>query len=155
MRKKRAEKRRIIPDPVYHDITVARFVNNLMHQGKKSTARKLFYEALEVIGTRTGQDALEVFRKALANVSPAVEVRSRRVGGSTYQVPMEVRPDRRVALGIRWILRYANDRRDKSMIDKLAGELIAASNGEGNAVKKREDVHRMADANRAFAHFRW
>lgn len=155
MRKKRAEKRRIIPDPVYHDITVARFVNNLMHQGKKSTARKLFYEALEVIGTRTGQDALEVFRKALANVSPAVEVRSRRVGGSTYQVPMEVRPDRRVALGIRWILRYANDRRDKSMIDKLASELIAASNGEGNAVKKREDVHRMADANRAFAHFRW
>jgi len=155
MRKKRAERRRIIPDPVYQDVTVARFVNNLMLKGKKSTARKLFYDALGIIADKTQQEPLEVFRKALANVSPAVEVRSRRVGGSTYQVPMEVRPDRRVALGIRWILRYAKDRRDKSMIDKLANELIAASNGEGNAVKKREDVHRMADANRAFAHFRW
>jgi small subunit ribosomal protein S7 len=155
MRKKRAEKRRIIPDPVYQDITIARFVNNLMMKGKKSTARRVFYDALEIVGNKTQQEPVEVFRKALANVSPAVEVRSRRVGGSTYQVPMEVRPDRRVALGIRWILKYAKDRRDKSMVDKLANELIAASNGEGNAVKKREDVHRMADANRAFAHFRW
>ncbi len=155
MRKKRAEKRRIIPDPVYNDVTVARFVNNLMLQGKKSVARRVFYQALNIVGDKTQQEPLEVFRKALANVSPAVEVRSRRVGGSTYQVPMEVRPDRRVALGIRWILRYAKDRRDKSMVEKLANELIAASNGEGNAVKKREDVHRMADANRAFAHFRW
>ena len=155
MRKKRAEKRRVLPDPLYGDVTVARFINNLMQDGKKSTARRLFYHALELIGTRTQQEPLEVFRKALANVSPAVEVRSRRVGGSTYQVPMEVRPDRRVALGIRWVIRYANDRRDKSMEEKLASELIAASNGEGGSVKKREDVHRMAEANRAFAHFRW
>jgi small subunit ribosomal protein S7 len=155
MRKKRAEKRRVLPDPLYGDVTVARFINNLMEDGKKSTARRLFYHALELIGTRTQQEPLEVFRKALANASPAVEVRSRRVGGSTYQVPMEVRPDRRVALGIRWVIRYATDRRDKSMEEKLASELIAASNGEGGSVKKREDVHRMAEANRAFAHFRW
>ena len=155
MRKKRAEKRRIIPDPLYGDITVARFINNLMNDGEKSTARRVFYGALELIGSRTQQEPLEVFRKALMNVSPAVEVRSRRVGGSTYQVPMEVRPDRRTALGIRWIIRYATDRREKNMEEKLASELISASNGEGSSVKKREDVHRMADANRAFAHFRW
>jgi small subunit ribosomal protein S7 len=155
MRKKRAEKRRIIPDPKFNDVTVARFVNNLMQDGKKSTARAILYDALDVIADRTGQEPLEVFRKALANVSPAVEVRSRRVGGSTYQVPMEVRQDRRVALGIRYLIKYASDRRDKSMHEKLAAELLAASNGEGGAVKKREDVHRMADANKAFAHFRW
>jgi small subunit ribosomal protein S7 len=155
MRKKRAEKRRVVPDPLYGDVTVARFINNLMLDGKKSTARRVFYEALQLIGNRTQQEPLEVFRKALSNVSPAVEVRSRRVGGSTYQVPMEVRPDRRTALGIRWIIRYATDRREKSMEEKLASELIAASNGEGSSVKKREDVHRMADANKAFAHFRW
>ncbi len=155
MRKKRAEKRRIIPDPLYGDVTVARFINNLMSDGEKSTARRVFYGALELIGSRTQQEPLEVFRKALMNVSPAVEVRSRRVGGSTYQVPMEVRPDRRTALGIRWIIRYASDRREKNMEEKLASELISASNGEGSSVKKREDVHRMADANRAFAHFRW
>jgi small subunit ribosomal protein S7 len=155
MRKKRAEKRRILPDPRYNDVVVARFVNNLMEGGKKSTSRRLLYNALELIGTRTQQDPLEVFRKALNNVSPAVEVRSRRVGGSTYQVPMEVRPERRYALGIRWIIKYATDRREKSMQEKLASELIAASNGEGGSVKKREDVHRMADANKAFAHFRW
>jgi small subunit ribosomal protein S7 len=140
---------------MYGDVTVARFINNLMLDGKKSTARRVFYEALTLIGTRTQQEPLEVFRKALSNVSPAVEVRSRRVGGSTYQVPMEVRPDRRTALGIRWIIRYASDRREKSMEEKLASELIAASNGEGSSVKKREDIHRMADANKAFAHFRW
>ena len=155
MRKKRAEKRRVVPDPLYGDVTVARFINNLMLDGKKSTARRVFYEALQLIGNRTQQEPLEVFRKALSNVSPAVEVRSRRVGGSTYQVPMEVRPDRRTALGIRWIIRYATDRREKSMEEKLASELIAASNGEGSSVKKREDVHRMADANKAFAHLRW
>ena len=155
MRKKRAEKRRVVPDPLYGDLTVARFINNLMLDGKKSTARRVFYEALQLIGNRTQQEPLEVFRMALSNVSPAVEVRSRRVGGSTYQVPMEVRPDRRTALGIRWIIRYATDRREKSMEEKLASELIAASNGEGSSVKKREDVHRMADANKAFAHFRW
>ena len=155
MRKKRAERRRIIPDPKFNDITVARFINNLMQDGKKSTARLILYNALDLVGERTGQEPLEIFRRALGNVSPAVEVRSRRVGGSTYQVPMEVRPDRRTALGIRWLIRYASDRRDKSMMEKLASELIAASNGEGSAVKKREDVHRMADANKAFAHFRW
>ncbi|MEP7220290.1 MAG: 30S ribosomal protein S7, partial [Bacteroidota bacterium] len=136
-------------------ITVARFINNLMLDGKKSTARRVFYGALELIGSRTQQEPIEIFHKALNNASPAVEVRSRRVGGSTYQVPMEVRPDRRIALGIRWIIKYAGDRREKSLDEKLASELIAASNGEGGSVKKREDVHRMADANRAFAHFRW
>jgi small subunit ribosomal protein S7 len=155
MRKKRAERRRVIPDPKFKDVTVARFINNLMQDGKKSTARLILYNALDLVGERTGQEPLEIFRRALGNVSPAVEVRSRRVGGSTYQVPMEVRPDRRTALGIRWLIRYASDRRDKSMMEKLASELIAASNGEGSAVKKREDVHRMADANKAFAHFRW
>ncbi|MBS1913919.1 MAG: 30S ribosomal protein S7 [Bacteroidetes bacterium] len=155
MRKKRAEKRRVLPDPLYNDITVARFINNLMEDGKKSTARRIFYSALELAGKRTSQEPLEVFRKALNNASPMVEVRSRRVGGSTYQVPMEVRPDRRTALGIRWLIKYATDRREKSMQEKLAGELVAAANGEGSSVKKREDVHRMADANRAFAHFRW
>jgi small subunit ribosomal protein S7 len=155
MRKKRAERRRVIPDPKFNDVTVARFINNLMQDGKKSTARLILYNALDLVGERTGQEPLEIFRRALGNVSPAVEVRSRRVGGSTYQVPMEVRPDRRTALGIRWLIRYASDRRDKSMMEKLASELIAASNGEGSAVKKREDVHRMADANKAFAHFRW
>jgi small subunit ribosomal protein S7 len=155
MRKKRAEKRRITPDPRFNDIVVARFINNLILDGKKGIARNILYQALDLVGERTQQEPLEVFRKALANVSPAVEVRSRRVGGSTYQVPMEVRPDRRVALGIRWLIRYASDRREKNMTEKLAGELIAASNGEGSAVKKREDVHRMADANKAFAHFRW
>jgi small subunit ribosomal protein S7 len=155
MRKKRAEKRRVTPDPKFNDVTVARFINNLMQDGEKSTARRLFYSALDMIGTRTQQDPIEIFRKALNNVSPAVEVRSRRVGGSTYQVPMEVRPERRIALGIRWLIKYATDRREKSMDEKLASEFIAASNGEGSSVKKREDVHRMADANRAFAHFRW
>ncbi len=155
MRKKRAEKRRVAPDPLYGDITVERFINNLMLDGKKSTARRIFYGALQIAGDRTQQEPLDLFRKALSNASPAVEVRSRRVGGSTYQVPMEVRPDRRVALGIRWLIRYSSDRREKSMEERLASELVAASNGEGGSVKKREDVHRMAEANRAFAHFRW
>lgn len=155
MRKKRAEKRRINPDPKFNDVAVERFVNNLMWQGKKSTARQLLYDALDIVAERTGEDPLEIFRKAVANVSPSLEVRSRRVGGATYQVPTEVRPDRRTALGIRWIIRYARERREKGMVAKLAGELFAAANGEGSAVKKREDTHRMADANRAFAHFRW
>jgi small subunit ribosomal protein S7 len=155
MRKKRAEKRQITPDPRFHDVSVERFINNLMSDGKKSTARRLLYNALDLIGTRTQQEPIEVLRKAMANVSPAVEVRSRRVGGSTYQVPMEVRPDRRAALGIRWLIKYATDRREKSMEERLASELIAASNGEGGAAKKRDDVHRMAEANKAFAHFRW
>lgn len=155
MRKKRAEKRRINPDPKFNDITVERFINNLMWEGKKSIARGILYDALDIVAERTGEDPLEVFRKALANVSPTLEVRSRRVGGATYQVPTEVRPERRTALGIRWLIRYSRERREKGTVAKLAGELIAAANNEGTAVKKKDDTHRMADANRAFSHFRW
>jgi small subunit ribosomal protein S7 len=155
MRKKRAERRHVTPDAKFNDVTVARFINNLMQDGKKSTARDILYGALEIVTNKTQQEPIEVLRRALQNASPAVEVRSRRVGGSTYQVPMEVRPDRRAALGIRWLIRFATERRDRSMHEKLAAELIAASNGEGGAVKKREDTHRMAESNKAFAHFRW
>lgn len=155
MRKKRAEKRHINPDPKFNDITVERFINNLMLQGKKSVARTVLYDALDIVGERTGEEPIEIFRKAIANVAPALEVRSRRVGGATYQVPTEVRPERRTALGIRWIIRYSRARREKGMTAKLAGELIAAANGEGVSVKKREDTHRMAEANKAFSHFRW
>lgn len=155
MRKKRADKRQVNPDPKFDDVTVERFINNLMWQGKKSVARGLLYDALDVVGERTGEEPIEIFRKAVANVSPALEVRSRRVGGATYQVPTEVRPERRTALGIRWLIRFARERREKGMTAKLAGELIAAANGEGSAVKKKEDTHRMAEANKAFSHFRW
>ncbi len=155
MRKKRAEKRRVAPDPKFGDIIVSKFINNVMYQGKKSTARTLVYDAFSIMGEKSGKDPLEVFRKALQNVAPALEVRSRRVGGATYQVPVDVREDRRVALAIRWIKTYASARRDKSMAAKLAAELLAASNGEGSAVKKREDTHKMAEANKAFAHFKW
>lgn len=155
MRKKRAEKRRVAPDPKYGDVIVSKFINNIMYQGKKSTARTIVYDAFSMMGEKSGKDPLEVFRKAMQNVAPSLEVRSRRVGGATYQVPVDVREDRRVALAIRWIKTYASARRDKSMAAKLAAELLAASNGEGSAVKKREDVHRMADANKAFSHFKW
>lgn len=155
MRKKRAEKRRNAPDPKYKDVVVSRFINNIMIQGKKSTARRIMYDAFDVIEQKTKQAPLDVFRKALSNVAPVTEVRSRRVGGATYQVPVEVREERRIALAIRWIKTYAAARRDKAMAQKLAAELIAASNGEGAAVKKREDTHRMAEANKAFAHFKW
>ncbi len=155
MRKKRAEKRRVAPDPKYGDVIVSKFINNIMYQGKKSNARTIVYDAFSMMGEKSGKDPLEVFRKAMQNVAPSLEVRSRRVGGATYQVPVDVREDRRVALAIRWIKTYASARRDKSMAAKLAAELLAASNGEGSAVKKREDVHRMADANKAFSHFKW
>ncbi|WP_299076002.1 30S ribosomal protein S7 [uncultured Paraglaciecola sp.] len=155
MRKKRAEQRHILPDPKFDDRTVAQFINNLMWQGKKSVARAIFYDALDVVGERTGEEPLEVFRKAIANVSPAVEVKSRRVGGATYQVPTEVRPERRTTLGIRWLIRYARERREKGMKNRLAAAILAAANGEGTTVKKKEDTHRMADANKAFSHFRW
>ncbi len=155
MRKKRAEKRKLIPDPRYNDIIVSRFVNNIMKQGKKNTARNIVYGAFSIIAERTKEEPLDVFRKAMANVAPAVEVRSRRVGGATYQVPVDVREDRRIALAIRWIKTYAKQRRDKSMALKLAAEIIAASKGEGSSVKKKEDTHRMAEANKAFAHFKW
>lgn len=155
MRKKRAEKRRVAPDPKFGDVIVSKFINNIMYQGKKSTARTLVYDAFEIMAEKTGKEPLEVFRKALQNVAPSLEVRSRRVGGATYQVPVDVREDRRIALAIRWIKTYASSRRDKSMAGKLAAELIAASNNEGSSVKKREDTHRMAEANKAFAHFKW
>jgi small subunit ribosomal protein S7 len=155
MRKKRAEKRRVAPDPRFNDVIVAKFVNNVMEQGRKATARTLVYGAMDQIAEKTQQDPLEIFRKAIQNVSPAVEIRPRRVGGATYQVPMEVREERRIALAIRWIKKFATERRDRSMASKLASELLAASNGEGGAIKRRDEMHRMADANRAFAHFRW
>lgn len=155
MRKKRAEKRFIKPDPKYNDVLVAKFINYIMWDGKKTIARKIVYESFDIIEQRTKKPALEIFKKAVQNVSPMVEVRSRRVGGATYQVPMEVRPERRTALALRWLRNYARERKDKSMSLKLAAELIAAANNEGNAVKKKEDTHRMAEANKAFAHFKW
>ena len=155
MRKRRAEKRYIKPDPKFNDLLVAKFVNYMMYDGKKAVTRKMIYDSFELIETKTKQPALEVFKKAVQNVQPLVEVRSRRVGGATYQVPMEVRPERRIALALRWIRNYSRLRKDKSMSGRLATELIAASNGEGSSVKKKDDTHRMAEANKAFAHFRW
>ncbi len=155
MRKRRAEKRRLDPDPKYNDVVVSQLTNYVMQQGKKNTARKIVYDAFDIIEQRSKQDPLEVFKKAVANVAPVLEVRSRRVGGATYQVPVEVRETRRIALALRWIKNFAASRRDKSMASKLAAEIMAAANGEGASVKKREDTHRMAEANKAFAHFRW
>lgn len=155
MRKRRAEKRFLKPDPKYNDILVSKFINYMMFDGKKSVTRNMVYDSFELIEQKTKKPALEVFQKAIQNVSPMVEVRSRRVGGATYQVPMEVRPQRRTSLAMRWIRNYSRDRKDKSMALKLASELIAASQGEGSSVKKKEDTHRMAEANKAFAHFKW
>ena len=155
MRKKRAEKRYLKPDPKYNDILVAKFINYIMYDGKKSTARTIIYDSFGLIEQKTKKPALEVFKKAVQNVAPLVEVRSRRVGGATYQVPMEVRPERRTALAFLLIKSYARDRKDKSMASKVAAELLAAANGEGSAVKKKDDTHRMAEANKAFAHFKW
>ncbi len=155
MRKKRAQKKYLKPDPKYNDVLVAKFINNIMYDGKKSRAREVVYTAFDIIADRTKKNGLDVFKAALNNTQPLIEVRSRRVGGATYQVPTEVRPERRSALAMRWIKTYARQRNDKSMALKLAAELIAASNGEGSAVKKKEDTHKMAEANKAFAHFRW
>ena len=154
-RRREVPKRRIIPDPKFKDKLVSKFTNTLMFDGKKAVAEGILYGAFDVIGERFKEDPLEVFRKALDNVKPKLEVKSRRVGGATYQVPVEVRPERRVALAMRWLISYSRDRNEKSMAEKLAAEIIAASKGEGNAVKKKEDTHRMADANKAFAHYRW
>ncbi|MBI5475848.1 MAG: 30S ribosomal protein S7 [Ignavibacteriales bacterium] len=156
MRKKSAGKRYVSPDPKYNDILVGRFINNVLKQGKKHCARKIVYDALDIIGQRS-KDAsgIDVFKKAVNNVKPLLEIRARRVGGATYQIPTEVRQDRSIALAIRWLLTYANDRKDKSMALKLAAEFIAAANNEGSAVKKREDTHKMAEANKAFAHFKF
>lgn len=156
MRKKQAPKRILTPDPKYGDVLVNRFINNIMKNGKKHLAQTILYDALDIVGERVkNQNPLEVFKKAINNVSPVIEIRARRVGGATYQVPTEVRPERRTALAIRWLINYAKERSDKSMSQKLAAELLAAANGEGNAVKKKEDTHRMAEANKAFAHFKW
>ncbi|MFA6234624.1 MAG: 30S ribosomal protein S7 [Bacteroidota bacterium] len=155
MRKRRAERRHLSPDPKFNDILVSRFINSIMLGGKKTTARRILYGAIEEIETRTGQNGYEVFRKAMFNAQPIIEVRARRVGGATYQVPMEVRPDRRTALSVRWLLNAARNRGDKSMTRRLAAELIAAANNEGGAVKKKDEVHRMAESNKAFAHFKW
>jgi small subunit ribosomal protein S7 len=154
-RRHRAEKREIIPDPKFHDIVVTKFMNSIMYEGKKSVAETIVYSAFDIIETKTKQNPIEVFRSALENVAPAIEVRSRRVGGATYQVPVEVRIERRQALAIRWIITAARGRNDKTMVDRLSGELMDAANNRGNAVKKREDTHKMAEANRAFAHYRW
>ncbi len=155
MRKRRAEKRFIKPDPKYNDVLVAKFINYLMWDGKKTVARAVLYESFDIIEKKTKEKAIEVFKKAVNNVQPLVEVRSRRVGGATYQVPMEVRPERRIALALRWLRNYSRERKEKTMAQKLAAELIAASKGEGASVKKKDDTHRMAEANKAFAHFKW
>lgn len=156
MRKKRTTKRIILPDPKYNDILVARFVNNVLKRGKKNTAREIVYNAFEMAGQRMKDTTgLDIFKKAINNVKPLLEIRARRVGGATYQVPTEVREDRSIALAIRWLINYANERKDKSMALKIASELVAAANNEGNSVKKKEDTHKMAEANKAFAHFKW
>jgi len=155
MRKRRAEKRYIKPDPKFNDVTVSKFINVLMNDGKKSAARKIIYSAFDIIEEKTKKTGLEIFKQALSNVQPIIEVRSRRVGGATYQVPSEVRPERRTALAMRWIKTFSSKRGDKTMSQKLAQELIAASNNDGSAVKKKEDTHKMAEANKAFAHFKW
>ncbi|MGQ9642317.1 MAG: 30S ribosomal protein S7 [Ignavibacterium sp.] len=155
MRKRRAEKRYVKPDPKYSDVLVAKFINSIMLRGKKSTARNIVYTAFDIIEEKSKKSGLEVFKKAISNVAPVIEVRSRRVGGATYQVPTEVRPERRTALAMRWIKTYSRSRGEKSMAAKLAGELLAASNNEGSSVKKKEDTHKMAEANKAFAHFKW
>ncbi len=155
MRKTRAKNRISIPDPRFKEQLVTKFVNNLMVDGKKSTAYKIFYKAIDLVEKRSGEDGLEVFKTALNNIMPAVEVKSRRVGGATFQVPTEVSSSRRLSLGMKWLIRYSRSRNGKTMQDKLASEIVAASKGEGAAVKKKEDTHRMAEANKAFSHFKF
>lgn len=155
MRRKKAEKRQVLPDPKYGDVVVTRFIAGMMRCGKKSIVERIFYSAIDSIEEKTGKPGIDVFHKALANVKPVVEVKSRRVGGATYQVPVEVRDDRRDALAIRWLVNFARERNERTMNQRLASELIAASNNDGASIKKREDTHRMAEANKAFAHFRW
>ena len=154
-RRREVPKRKILPDPKYHNVLVTKFINGLMLDGKKSLSEKIMYDAFILIERRTKEDPLEIFKKAMENVKPFIEVKSRRVGGSTYQVPVEVRTDRKKAMSIRWLINYARARGEKTMEEKLAAELIDAANNRGAAVKKREDTHKMAEANKAFAHFRW
>ncbi|GAA4510570.1 MULTISPECIES: 30S ribosomal protein S7 [Sphingobacterium] len=155
MRKAKPKKRIILPDPKFNDVQVTRFVNNMMYDGKKSIAYSIFYNAIDLVEQKTQENGLEVWKKALNNVMPSVEVKSRRVGGANFQVPMEVRPERKISLGMKWLITYARKRGEKNMYEKLAGEIISASKGEGAAVKKKEDTHKMAEANKAFSHFRF
>ena len=155
MRKAKPKKRYILPDPIFQDTLVTKFVNNLMIDGKKSISYSIFYGAVKQVEEKTGENGLEAWKTALNNVMPAVEVKARRVGGANFQVPVEVRPDRKIALGMKWMIKYARLRGEKTMVDRLAGEIIAASKGEGAAVKKKDDTHRMAEANKAFSHFRF
>lgn len=154
-RRKEVPKRHILPDSVYNSELVSRVINKLMVRGKKSVAERVFYQAMELVRNRSGEDPLRVFKKALDNARPILETKSRRVGGSTYQVPIEVNPRRRTSLGIRWMVAYARNRHERTMVERLANEIMDASNHRGGAVRKKEDVHRMADANKAFAHYRW
>lgn len=154
-RRREAQKREIFPDPKYKDQTMTMFINKVMERGKKSSAESIVYGSLDIIKEKTGKDALETFKIALNNVKPAVETKSRRIGGANYQVPVEVRPSRQVALAMRWIIGYSRDRSEKTMQEKLAGELMDALNNRGNSIKKKEDTHKMAAANKAFAHYRW
>lgn len=154
-RKNRAEIRKVLPDPKYHSTLVTKFINGIMWEGKKSLAERIFYGALDVIQQKTNKDPIELFQNAVENVKPQLEVRSRRVGGATYQVPVEVRPERRQSLAIRWIVNASRERSERGMMAKLAGEMIDASENQGNAIRKKIDTHRMAEANKAFAHYRW
>ena len=154
-RRRRPEKREILPDPKFGDLILSKFMNNLMYDGKKSIAEQIVYGAMETMETRAKSDPVQLFHDALNNVKPQIEVRSRRVGGATYQVPVDVRPERRQALAIRWLITAARNRNETTMVDRLSGELMDAANNRGTAVKKREDTHRMAEANRAFSHYRW
>jgi small subunit ribosomal protein S7 len=155
MRKSKPKKRYILPDPIYKDTLVTKFVNNLMFDGKKSISYGIFYDAIKLVETKTGENGVETWKSALSHISPSVEVKSRRVGGATFQVPLEVRPERKVSLGIKWMIKYSRLRGEKTMKERLAAEIIAAAKGEGASVKKKDDVHRMADANKAFSHFRF
>jgi len=154
-RKGHVPKRDVLPDPIYNDKIVTKLINNVMLDGKKGVAQKIVYGAFDIVREKTGKDPLEVFEQALNNIMPVLEVRARRVGGATYQVPVEVRPERRQALGLRWLTTYARQRGERTMKEKLAGEILDASNNTGNAVKKKDDTHKMAEANKAFAHYRW
>lgn len=155
MRKAKPKNRYVLPDPIYQDTLVTKFVNNLMLKGKKSTAYSIFYDAIKLVEEKTKENGVETWKAALNNVCPAVEVKSRRVGGATFQVPVEVRPERKLSLGIKWMIKYARLRGEKTMMERLAGEIIAASKGEGASIKKKDDTHRMAEANKAFSHFRF
>ena len=155
MRKRRATKRDVLADPIYNSKVVTKLVNHIMKDGKKGTAQNIIYDAFDIIKEKTGEDAMVVFNKAMDNIKPALEVKSRRVGGANYQVPVEVSSERRMTLGLRWLVNYSRLRNEKTMVDRLANEIIDASNGTGASVKKKEDTHKMAEANKAFAHFRW